>query len=139
MDDERSLPGMPELHRQEVAVRRDAAGRPLVPSRIPETKPTPLQDAFIYLSVVVLICGIVAITALELGTPLGAPLVKVPTLVGGALLAVVTVDAIVRIWRSAWAWLPVDRGRGLFRFVWVAVLVLALVCLAVAAWLVATA
>jgi hypothetical protein len=139
MDDERSLPGMPELHRQDVPVRRDAAGRPLVPSRIPETKPTPLQDAFIYLSVVVLICGIVAITALELGTPLGAPVVKVPALVGGALLAVVTLDAIVRIWRSAWAWLPVDRGRGLFRFVWVGVLALALACLAGAAWLVASA
>jgi hypothetical protein len=26
------------------------------------------------------------------------------------------------VWRSAWAWLPVDRGRGLFRFVWAAVL-----------------
>ena len=139
MDDERSLSGMPELHRQEVPVRRDAAGKRLVPSRVPETKPTPLQDTFIYLSVVVLICGIVAITALELGTPLGAPLVKVPALVGGALLGVVTVDAIVRIWRSGWAWLPVDRGRGLFRFVWVAVLVLALACLAGAAWLVAVA
>jgi len=50
-------------------------------------------------------------------------------LIGGAVLAVVTVDAIVRIWRSAWAWLPVDRARGLFRFIWAAVLVASLLLL----------
>lgn len=126
MEDERDIPGMPPLDRQDLPVRRDVSGRPLVPARIPETRPTPLGDWFIYLSVGVLVCGIVAITALEFGTPLGAPIVKVPVLVGGGLLLIVTVDAIVRIWRSARAWLPVDRGRGWFRYLWVATLVAAL-------------
>jgi hypothetical protein len=134
MDDERSLPGVPQLHRQELPVRRDVAGRPRVPSRVAESRPTPLQGAFIYISVVVAVCGVVAITAVELGTPLGAPLVRIPALIGGALLALVTVEAMVRIWRSAWAWLPVDRGRGLFRFVWLATLAVGLGCLAVGAW-----
>jgi hypothetical protein len=115
------------LDRQDRPVRLDVRGRPIVPSRVPETKPTPLQNAFIELSVVVLISGVVTIAALELGTPLSSPLVKIAVLVGGSVLVVVTVDAIVRIWRAALAWLPVDRGRGLFRFVWVGVLVLSLV------------
>jgi hypothetical protein len=40
---------------------------------------------------------------------------------------------MVRIWRSAWAWMPVDRGRGLFRLAWliVAVVFLALIIAAV--------
>jgi hypothetical protein len=135
MDDERSLPGAPQLHRQELPLRRDVAGRPLVPARVPESRPTPLQGAFIYLSVIVLACGVVSITAVELGTPLGAPLVRIPALIGGTLLALVTTDAIVRIWRSAWAWLPIDRGRGLFRFVWVAALAAGLGGLAVGAWI----
>ncbi len=107
-------------------MRLDVQGRPIVPSRVPETKPTPLQNAFIELSIVVLVCGVVAIAALELGAPLGSAVVKVSVLIGGLVLVVVTGDAIVRIWRSAWAWLPVERGRGLFRFVWVGVLVLSL-------------
>ena len=37
------------------------------------------------------------------------------------LLVLTTADAVLRIWRSAWAWMPVDRGRGLFRLAWVAV------------------
>lgn len=129
MDDERFAPGMPALDRQAHPVRLDASGRPLVPSRVPETRPTPLRDWFIYLSIGVLVCGVIVITALQFGTSLGAPIVKIPTLIGGALLAVVTVDAIVRIWRSAIAWLPVDRGRGWFRFVWVATLVASLLAL----------
>lgn len=129
MDEERPIPGIPVLDRQELPVRRDVHGRAVAPSRIPETRPTPLGDWFIYLSVGVLACGIVAITALEFGTPLAAPLVKLPVLVGGALLLVVTLDAIVRIWRSARAWLPVDRDRGRFRYVWVATLVAALITL----------
>ncbi|HEY7600030.1 MAG TPA: hypothetical protein VH741_08890 [Candidatus Limnocylindrales bacterium] len=95
---------------------------PQPPQRVPETRPTPLQDWFIYLSVVVLVCGVIAISALELGAALSEPVVRLPVLIGGAILAVVTVDATVRVWRSAWAWLPVDRNRGLFRFVWTAVL-----------------
>jgi hypothetical protein len=111
------------LDRQDRPVRLDVRGRPIVPSRVPETSPTPLQNAFIELSIVVLICGVVAIAALELGAPLSSPVVKAAVLIGGFVLVAVTLDAIVRIWRSAWAWLPVNRGRGLFRFVWVAVLV----------------
>ncbi len=117
----------PALDRQTRPLRLDAHGRPLVPSRVPETKPTPLQENFIYFSIVVLICGVVAIGALELGTPLASPLVKVPVLIGGAVLIVVSLDAIVRIWRAARAWMPVDRGRGMFRLVWDAVLGLSLV------------
>lgn len=125
MDDDGSGGG-PALDRQQRPVRLDASGRPLVPQRVPETRPTPLQGAFIELSIVVLVCGVVAIVALELGTSLSSLLVKVPVLVGGAVLLAVTADALVRVWRSAFAWLPVDRGRGLFRFVWVAVLAAAL-------------
>ncbi|MDQ3870188.1 MAG: hypothetical protein M3301_01055, partial [Chloroflexota bacterium] len=118
MEDERELRGAPVLHRQRGPVR-DNAGQPLhAPSRVPETRPTPLQGAFIHLSIVVLVCGAVAISALELGVHPREPIVRVPVLVGGAVLAVVAADAMVRIWRSAWAWLPVDRGRGMFRFVW---------------------
>lgn len=127
MEDERTVPGMPALDRQPVPERRGADGRRLTPSRVPETRPTPLQDQFIPLSVVVLVCGVIAISALELGTPLSSPVVKVPVVIGALFLAVVTTDALVRIWRSAWAWLPVDRPRGLFRFVWAATLVLTLV------------
>jgi hypothetical protein len=119
-----------ELDRQPIPERRAADGRPLSPQRIPETHPTPLQDWFIYLSIVVLVCGVVAITALNLGAALADPIVRIPVAVGSAVLAVVTLDALVRVWRSAWAWLPVDRGRGLFRFVWSAVLGGALVAAA---------
>ncbi len=111
------------LDRQERPVRLDVRGRPIVPSRVPETKPTPLQDVFIYLSIGVLFCGIVAIMALELGTPMSSLWVKVPVVAGGSLLLAVTLDAIVRIWRSAITWLPVHRATGLFRLVWVLVLV----------------
>jgi hypothetical protein len=135
MDHDDVVRGGPALDRQERTVPRDARGRPLVPQRIPEVRPTPLQDAFIPLSVIVLICGVIAISALELGARPSEPIVRVPALLGGAILAIVTLDAIVRIWRSAWAWLPVDRGRGLFRFVWVAVLVASLGLLGGALWL----
>jgi hypothetical protein len=118
MDDERWTPGMPVLERQEVPVSRDVQGRRLTPSRVPETKPTPLQPWFIYLSIVGLVCGTVAITALNLGATMDETVVRLPILVGGLMLVLVTADAAVRIWRSAFAWLPVDRGRGLFRFVW---------------------
>ena len=118
VDDERWTPGMPILDRQSVPVQRDVQGRPLTPSRVPETKPTPLQPWFIYLSIVGLICGTIAITALNLGATIADPAVRLPVLLGGLMLVLVTVDAALRIWRSAFAWLPVDRGRGLFRFVW---------------------
>jgi hypothetical protein len=118
VDDERWTPGMPVLDRQSVPNQRDVHGRPLTPSRVPETKPTPLQPWFIYLSIVGLICGTIAITALNLGAAIGDPAVRLPVLLGGLMLVLVTADAALRIWRSAFAWLPVDRGRGQFRFVW---------------------
>ena len=81
------------------------------------------------LSVVVLICGAIAITALELGTPLGSPLVKLCVAIAVPLLVITTADAVVRIWRSAWAWMPVDRTKGLFRLAWVAASIVGLVAL----------
>ena len=92
------------------------------PQRVPEVRPPLLGDWFIYLSVIVLICGVVAITAFEFGSPLTAAVVRIPAIVAAALLVPISADAAVRTWRSAFAWLPVDRGRGLFRFVWAAVL-----------------
>jgi hypothetical protein len=121
LDGER-LEGMPRLERQERPATVDVHGRPLVPQRVPELAPTPLQGSFIYLSIVALFCGVVAIVALELGTPLGSPWVKVPVLLGGAVLLAVTADALVRVWRSVGAWWDVERGRAWFRLVWVAVL-----------------
>lgn len=86
-----------------------------------------MGDWFIYLSVVVLASGIVAITALEFGNPADSAFVRFPALIAAGLLIVLSADAALRVWRSAWAWLPVDRGRGLFRFVWAGVLVAILV------------
>jgi hypothetical protein len=114
--------GMPALDRQERPVPVDVHGRPLVPQRVPEVAPTPLQSSFIYLSIMVLICGVLAIGALELGTPMSSLWVKVPVLVGGLILLAVTLDALVRVARSVRAWWAVDRGRALFRIVWVLVL-----------------
>jgi hypothetical protein len=134
MDDERWEPGMPVLDRQ--AVRVPGALPPslqgLPPRSVPEIAPTPLQRAYIFLSVPVLICGAIAITALELGAGLGSPLVKLCVAIAAPLLVVTTADAILRIWRSAWAWMPVDRGKGTFRLAWVAVSVIGLAALVAA-------
>jgi hypothetical protein len=139
MDDDRWEPGMPVLDRQAVpesgpavapAVR--SAGRPvpgplppslagLPPRSVPETQPTRLQQQYVLMSVPGLIAGFVAITALELGVPLGSPLIKLCVLIGAPLLLIANADAIVRIWRAAWAWMPVDRTKGLFRLAWVLV------------------
>jgi len=121
MDDDRHVPGMPVLHRQEPrtpVLPPSLQGLP--PRSVPETRPTPLQAIYINLSVIVLICGIIAISALELGAGFGSPIVKACVLIGGPILIVTTADAGLRIWRSAWAWMPVNRGRGLFRLAWVA-------------------
>jgi hypothetical protein len=101
--------------------------------------PTPLQPYYINLSVIVLICGAIAISALELGAGLGSPLVKLCVIIAAPLLVVTTADAVVRIWRSAWAWMPVDRTKGLFRLAWVAVSLVGLTALVVAALLVLAA
>jgi hypothetical protein len=122
MDDQRWEPGMPVLDRQAAAPSRLPPSLAALPPRsVPETAPTPLQKQFVSLSVIALIAGAIAITALELGTPLGSPLVKLCVLVAAPVLVATTLDAAVRIWRSAWAWMPVNRGRGLFRLAWVVV------------------
>jgi hypothetical protein len=130
MESDETFEGLPALDRQVRAEPRDARGRPLVPQRVPEPRPTPLQGGFIYLSIVALICGVIAIMALELGAPLSSPVVKLPVLVGGVVLLAVTADALIRVWRSVAAWRPVDAGRARFRLVWVAVLAGSLVVIA---------
>ena len=134
MDDERWEPGMPVLDRQAVRVpgTLPPSLQGLPPRSVPEIAPTPLQRAYIFLSVPVLICGAIAITALELGAGLGSPLVKLCVAIAAPLLVVTTTDAILRIWRSAWAWMPVDRGKGTFRLAWVAVSVIGLAALVAA-------
>ena len=145
MDDERWEPGMPVLERQPVSpgpfgttpVPPSLAGAR--PRSVPETKPTPLEKHYVLLSVPVLILGAIAITALELGTPLGSPLVKLCVVVAAPLLVVTTADAILRIWRSAWAWMPIDRVKGVFRLAWVAVSLIGLALLIAASIVVITA
>ncbi len=128
---------MPVLDRQAVG---PAGARPassslppslqgLPPRSVPEMAPTPLQRHYINLSVIVLVCGAIAISALELGAAVGSPLVKLCVIVAAPLLVLTTADAVLRIWRSAWAWMPVDRGKGLFRLAWVAVSLVGLAAL----------
>jgi hypothetical protein len=156
MDDERWEPGMPVLDRQAVAeagivaapvaapvrpARPDESHLPpslrgLPPRSVPETSPTPLQKHFVLLSAPALILGAIAITALELGAGFESPLVKVCVILAAPLLLVTTADATLRIWRSAWAWMPVDRGRGLFRLAWVGVSLVFLVLIVLAVVLV---
>ncbi|HKB28043.1 MAG TPA: hypothetical protein VKC59_03380 [Candidatus Limnocylindrales bacterium] len=119
---------MPALDRQPVP-----AAAPGTQDRVPETAPTPLQRQYIYLSTVALIAGAIAITALEIGAPLGSAVVKVCVAVGAPLAIIANADAVLRIWRSAWAWMPTNRGRGLFRLAWVAAAALGLSAIAVAA------
>jgi ABC-type molybdate transport system permease subunit len=97
------------------------------PQRVPETKPPLLGDWFIYLSVIVLFCGVIAITALELGNDLRSPIVLIPTILGAVLLAVVAADGALRTWRSAWAWLPIFGPRAVQRFLWTGVLLAVLI------------
>jgi hypothetical protein len=138
MDDERWEPGMPALDRQAAK----PSGTPpttlppslqgLPPRSVPEVAPTPRQAHYINLSAIVLVCGAVAITALNLGARLGDPLIKLCVAIAAPLLVLTTADAIVRIWRSAWAWMPVDAGKGWFRLAWVAVSLVGLAGLVVA-------
>jgi hypothetical protein len=125
MDDERWSPGMPVLQRQPVREPRPQPNLPpslqgLPPRSVPETAPTPLQPYYINLSVIVFLCGLIAISALELGAGFGNPLVKLAVLIGGPLLIVATADVALRSWRSARAWMPVNLGRAWFRVAWVA-------------------
>jgi hypothetical protein len=112
MDDPRYEPGMPVLDRQGIGANR-------TPDRVPETQPTPLQRHSINLSAVALVAGAIAITAIETGSPLSSPIVKLCALIGAPLFVVTTADAALRFYRSAMAWLPIDRGRALFRLTWV--------------------
>ena len=64
---------------------------------------------------------------------------KLCVLIAAPLLVITTADAIVRIWRSAWAWMPVDPGKGWFRLAWVVVSTVGLAALVVAAVVVLTA
>jgi hypothetical protein len=137
MNDERWEPGMPVLDRQ--AVRTPVLPpslQGLPPRSVPEVAPTPLQHHYVLLSVPVLIAGTIAITALELGASPGSPLVKLCVLIAAPLLVVTTADAVLRIWRSAWAWMPIDRGKGAFRLAWVAVSLVGLAALVAASMLV---
>ena len=111
----------------------------LPPRSVPEVRPTPLQKHYVLLSAPGLILGTVAITALEMGVALGSPLIKLCVLIAAPLLAIANADAIVRIWRSAWAWMPVDVAKGRFRLAWVVVGVILYALLLAAAWLVVTA
>ena len=139
MDDPRWQPGMPVLDRQAPRAPRPQPTLPpslqgLPPRSVPETAPTPLQRHYINLSVVALIAGAVAITALNLGAGLGSPLIKLCVLVAAPILVLTTSDAALRSWRSAWAGMPVNLGRGLFRLAWFAsaLVFLALIALAAA-------
>lgn len=137
MDDERWEPGMPVLDRQaphEPVLPPSLRGLP--PRSVPEVAPTPLQRHYINLSVIVLICGAIAISALELGASLGSPLVKLCVVIAAPLLVITTSDAVLRIWRSAWAWMPIDRTKGLFRLAWVTVSLIGLAALVAASILV---
>jgi hypothetical protein len=62
----------------------------------------------------------------------------VATLVGTLLLLAVGADAIVRIWRSAGAWAPIDRGRAAFRLVWIGALAVGLLVIALGAMAILT-
>lgn len=136
MDDERWEAGMPVLDRQAVpgpgAPGLPPSLRNLPRRSVPEVAPTPLQHHYVLLSVPVLLLGAIAITALELGAPVSSPLVKLCVLVAAPLLVVTTSDAVIRIWRSAWAWMPVNPTRGLFRLAWVVASLVGLGALVVA-------
>ena len=138
---------MPVLDRQAIGAAAPAAGAAAPaasvpaasPHSVPEVEPTPLQRQYINLSAIGLVCGVVAISALELGARLDDPIVRIPILVGAPILLLTTADAILRIWRSALAWLPVNRGRGLFRLAWVAAALVGWTAIAGATWLVLSA
>ena len=137
VEDERWEPGMPVLDRQAGARPGPAAeppgpAAPLGPRGRADAAPEALHQP----SVIVLICGAIAITALELGAGLGSPLVKLCVVIAAPLLVVTTADAVLRIWRSAWAWMPVDRTKGMFRLAWVAVSLIGLAALVAASILV---
>ena len=130
MDDPRYEPGMPVLDRQPVGADRPrprpSTASPRPPRRRSSTTTSSCRRP-------ALVAGVIAITALETGSPLSSPLVKACVVIGAPLLIIANADAILRIWRSAWAWMPVNRDRGLFRLAWVAAGVIGLLAIAAAA------
>ena len=137
MEDDRWQPGMPALDRQAVREPTLPPSLAALPQRsVPEVAPTPLQKHYINLSAVALVAGAIAITALELGVPLGSPLVKLCVIIAAPLIIVANGDALLRIWRSARAWMPVNRGRALFRLSWVLAGFVGLLAIAAAATIV---
>ena len=132
MDEERWEAGMPVLDRQPIGVNRHA-------DRVPVAKPTPLQRQYINLSAIALVAGAIAITAVEAGSPLSSPLVKICALIAAPIFVLTTGDAALRFYRSAWAWMPIDRNRGLFRFTWVLAALLGIGIAIVVASLILTA
>ena len=148
MDDPRWEPGMPMLDRQAVHEAAGVTGahagaadtaRSTSARSIRETAPTPLQQHYINLSAAALVAGAVAITALETGSTLSSPLVKLCVLVAAPILIATTADASLRIWRSAWAWMPLNRNRGLFRLSWLAASGMGILVFAAAALMAITA
>jgi hypothetical protein len=139
INDPRVEAGMPILDRQSASLSGPSPLAGLSPRSVPEARPTPLQKHYVLLSAPALVLGTVAITALEMGSALNSPLIKLCVLVAAPLLAVANADAIVRIWRSAWAWMPVDVAKGRFRLAWVAVGVALYALLLTAVWLVIAA
>jgi len=134
MDDPRWEPGMPVLDRQPGGDARPTLAQLPIRS-VPETAPTPLQPYYINLSVVALVAGAIAITALELGAGPGSLLVKMCVVIGAPILALTTGDAALRIWRSSRAWMSVDRTRARFRVAWVGMAVVLIVAIAAfSAW-----
>lgn len=103
---------MPVLDRQGINAHKS-------PDRVTETRPTPLQRHYITLSAIALVLGAVAITGIETGMPLSSPVIKFCALIAAPLLVLTTADAALRFYRSAMAWMPLNRGRGLFRLTWV--------------------
>ena len=130
---------MPQMERQGSPVAELATDSVPTPRSVAEIAPTPLQAQYINLSAVALVAGAIAITALETGSTLASPLVKVCILVGAPILIVTTADASLRIWRSAWAWMPINRNRGMFRLAWLVTSGLGILVFAVAAILAVTA
>ena len=123
MDDERWEQGMPVLDRQAVPAaramptcRRACAACPRGAS--PRQGPPRSRGTSSSFPRLRLVLGAIAITALELGAGFDSPIVRVCVLLAAPLLLVTTADAALRIWRSAWAWMPVNRGRALFRLAW---------------------
>jgi hypothetical protein len=120
---DRQPAAVPAADARAAAIRAAEANLPpslrgLPPRSVPETAPTPLQKHFVLLSAPALVLGAIAITALELGAGFDSLLVRACVLIAAPLLLLTTADAALRIWRSAWAWMPVDRGRALFRLAW---------------------